>query len=443
MLALGWLKYPGAQVILFDKDRSARAATLAVGGACYEPGSDRAPVAFQPLAHIDQAPERVWPAGFVATLLAAQGVAVDHGIQSAIDDTLRALAGAPPEQRTLTLLATHLGSRERRLREALRPYTLDGNFGQIFDADRDDVHEAPWTMIEMGHLMGLGEAVVIPALEYLFHRIERQFAGQPTLLIVDEAWLFLSHPVFARRLQAWLKTLRKKNVYVVFATQEVADATSKPELLSTILSACHTKIFLPDDEALTPAMTAAYQAVGLTTAEIDILARAQKKRDYYYRSVKGRRLFQLGLGPVALAFVGASSETDQRFLDEVVTTRPEREYACAMLERRGVTGAAAALRRAIEHAEADAPSDANRMPGPDGADDNRPTDPMLALALAAEADLHEMPRSTPDASIHDAPTVVVPLMNHEAETVEIPLDADSLDEDAVTLRIPLTERPAP
>jgi type IV secretion system protein VirB4 len=443
MLALGWLKYPGAQVILFDKDRSARAATLAVGGACYEPGSDRAPVAFQPLAHIDQAPERVWAAGFVATLLAAQGVAVDHGIQSAIDDTLRALAGAPPEQRTLTLLATHLGSRERRLREALRPYTLDGNFGQIFDADRDDVHEAPWTMIEMGHLMGLGEAVVIPALEYLFHRIERQFAGQPTLLIVDEAWLFLSHPVFARRLQAWLKTLRKKNVYVVFATQEVADATSKPELLSTILSACHTKIFLPDDEALTPAMTAAYQAVGLTTAEIDILARAQKKRDYYYRSVKGRRLFQLGLGPVALAFVGASSETDQRFLDEVVTTRPEREYACAMLERRGVTGAAAALRRAIEHAEADAPSDANRMPGPDGADDNRPTDPMLALALAAEADLHEMPRSTPDASIHDAPTVVVPLMNHEAETVEIPLDADSLDEDAVTLRIPLTERPAP
>jgi len=153
---------------------------------------------------------------------------------------------------------------------------------------------------------------------------------------VDEAWLFLSHPVFARRLQAWLKTLRKKNVYVVFATQEVADATSKPELLSTILSACPTKIFLPDDEALTPAMTAAYRAVGLTTAEIDILAKAQKKRDYYYRSVKGRRLFQLGLGPAALAFVGASSEDDQRFLDEMIRTRSVREYARAMLARRGV-----------------------------------------------------------------------------------------------------------
>jgi type IV secretion system protein VirB4 len=170
MLALGWLKYPGARVVVFDKDRSARAATLAVGGACYEPGSDSAPVAFQPLADIDQASERVWAAGFLATLLAAQGITVDHGIQSAIDDTLQALAGAAPHERTLTLFASHIGSRERRLRDAIRPYTLDGNFGQIFDADRDDVHGTHWTMIEMGPLMGLGEAVVIPALEYLFHR---------------------------------------------------------------------------------------------------------------------------------------------------------------------------------------------------------------------------------------------------------------------------------
>jgi hypothetical protein len=115
----------------------------------------------------------------------------------------------------------------------------------------------------------------------------------------------------------------------------VADATSKPELLSTILSACHTKIFLPDDEALTPAMAQAYAAVGLTTAEVQILAKAQKKRDYYYRSVKGRRLFELGLGPAALALVGASSQHDQAFLDELVATRDPRDYARALFERRG------------------------------------------------------------------------------------------------------------
>ncbi|MGO9832829.1 MAG: helicase HerA domain-containing protein [Polyangiaceae bacterium] len=344
MLALGWLKYPDAQVIVFDKDRSARAATLAVGGTCYEPGKETAPVAFQPLADIDQPAERVWAAQFVATLLAAQGVAVDHRTQAGIDETLTSLAAAPRKERTLTLLATQIGSRQRSLRDALRPYTLEGNFGQIFDADEDGVRtDGFWTMIEMGHLMALGPTVVLPALEYLFHKVEAKFTGRPTLLILDEAWLFLSHAVFATRLQAWLKTLRKKNVYVVFATQEVADATSKPELLSTILSACHTKIFLPDDEALTPAMSAAYQAVGLSTAEVHILAKAQKKRDYYYRSVKGRRLFELGLGPAALAFVGASSEQDQLFLDEVIATRHPTEYAAAMLERRGVHWAASEL----------------------------------------------------------------------------------------------------
>jgi type IV secretion/conjugal transfer VirB4 family ATPase len=373
MLALGWLKYPGAQVIVFDKDRSARAATLAVGGICYEPGKETAPVAFQPLADIDQPAERVWAAQFVATLLAAQGVAVDHRTQAAIDETLASLAAAPRAERTLTLLATQIGSRQRSLRDALRPYTLEGNYGQIFDADEDGVRtDGFWTMIEMGHLMALGPPVVLPALEYLFHRVEQQFTGRPTLLILDEAWLFLSHAVFATRLQAWLKTLRKKNVYVVFATQEVADAASKPELLSTILSACHTKIFLPDDEALTPAMAAAYHAVGLSTAEVQILAKAQKKRDYYYRSVKGRRLFELGLGPAALAFVGASSEKDQLFLDELVRTRRPAEYAAAMLERRGVRWAASELAPAIARTDA----------GPDGPEGDAETVPLSAGALS-------------------------------------------------------------
>jgi len=85
VLALQWLKYPGAQVIVFDKDRSARAATLAVGGRCYEPGNEAAAVAFQPLARVDEPAERVWAAQFICTLLAAQGVEARHDLQAAID----------------------------------------------------------------------------------------------------------------------------------------------------------------------------------------------------------------------------------------------------------------------------------------------------------------------------------------------------------------------
>jgi type IV secretion system protein VirB4 len=439
MLALGWLKYPGAQVIVFDKDRSARAVTLAVGGACYEPGNERAPVAFQPLADIDQKSERVWAAEFIAALLTAQSVPVDHAVQSAIDDTLVGLASAPRKERTLTVFASQIGSRQRALREALRPYTLDGNHGQIFDGDHDDVTRSTWTMIEMGRLMGMGPAVVVPALEYLFHRVEAQFDGRPTLMIVDEAWLFLGHPVFAPRLQTWLKTLRKKNVYVVFATQEVADATSKPELLSTILSACHTKIFLPDDEAQTPTMAAAYATVGLTSAEIEILARAQKKRDYYYRSAKGRRLFQLGLGPTALAFVGASSESDQQFLDETLADGSAAHVALALLERRGVQWAADELSRIAERESASthecvAPSpaargsEARRHEPALGARAAPPSSPTVSAPHARSL----LPRTPPSQGL-DPAAVERDRNAHDATAVRVdrPVEATAVRRDAL------------
>ena len=141
MLALGWLKYPGAQVIVFDKDRSARAATLAVGGACYEPGNEtrarRLPAArrHRPAgrAHLGHA-VRPRPCSPPRASRSTTGRKTRHR-----RDAREPRAPPPREQRTLTLLATQLGSRQRALREALRPYTLEGNFGQIFDADRDDV----------------------------------------------------------------------------------------------------------------------------------------------------------------------------------------------------------------------------------------------------------------------------------------------------------------
>jgi len=333
MLALQWLKYPSAQVVIFDKDRSARGATLAVGGRYYEPGNDDCPVAFQPLAPIHRKPAFIWAATFIEHLLEAQSVDVTSEDKKEIVLALKSLATDKAENRTLTIFRELCQS--LKIKEALGPYILGGTFGQLFDASCDTFHDGKWIMIEMGHVMQMGQAVILPALDYLFYRVEQRFYGAPTLLILDEAWLFLSHPVFMRRLQNWLKTLRKKNVYVVFATQEVADATDSP-IMPTILSACHTKIFLPDEEALTPAMARAYRDFGLTDTEIQIVACAQKKRDYYYRSPKGRRLFTLDLGPVALTFAGMSSPADQRFLDELMRTQRPEDIPSSMLRYRGV-----------------------------------------------------------------------------------------------------------
>ena len=180
MLALGWLKYPGAQVVLFDKDRSARAATLAVGGTCYEPGKERR--AYRVSAARRHRPARGAGLGGAVRGDALGGAGRPVGPPRSSRHRRDARWRSRPHRARADAhaLGDELGSRQRALRDALRPYTLEGNFGQIFDADRDDVPTGgAWTMIEMGHLMAMGPAVVVPALEYLFHRVESAVRRAP------------------------------------------------------------------------------------------------------------------------------------------------------------------------------------------------------------------------------------------------------------------------
>jgi type IV secretion system protein VirB4 len=91
----------------------------------------------------------------------------------------------------------------------------------------------------------MGQAgAIAPVLTYLFHRLEARFTGRPTLLILDEAWVFLDHPLFAARIREWLKVLRKKNVSVIFATQSLADI-AQSTIAPAIIESCPQRILLP------------------------------------------------------------------------------------------------------------------------------------------------------------------------------------------------------
>jgi type IV secretion system protein VirB4 len=187
----------------------------------------------------------------------------------------------------------------------------------------------------MEKLMNLGEGAVAAALSYIFHFIEKRFTGELTLLVLDEAWLFLRHPLFREKIEEWLKTLRKKNVFVVFATQDVSDAVKSP-LCTTLIQQCHTKIFLADPMAETQAMAEAYRTFGLGDPEINAISRALMKRDYLYTSPLGTRLFQLDLGEVTLGLIAGA---DQGKLDELAGRHRDEEghvYALEILESKGI-----------------------------------------------------------------------------------------------------------
>ena len=335
LMALQWRRYPEARIFLFDKGASARAATLAMGGEFYALGADT-DMAFQPLARIHDERDRSWAAEWIAGLIAHESVEVTPEVKEAIWSALTSLASAPAEERTLTGLSVLLQS--NRLKQALLPYMLDGPFGRLLDADGDRLGDASVQCFEMEELMHT-PSLVLPVLTYLFHRLERRFDGSPTLLVLDEAWVFLDHPLFAGRIREWLKTLRKKNVAVVFATQSLSDVAGA-SVAPALIESCPSRIFLPNDRATEPQETAIYDSFGLNRRQIELIAQATPKRDYYMQTRMGNRLFELGLGPIGLAVCGSSDKAAQALIDHVLETRSDDGFAAAFLRERGLPWAA-------------------------------------------------------------------------------------------------------
>ena len=133
--------------------------------------------------------------------------------------------------------------------------------------------------------------------------------------------------------------LRKKNVAVIFATQSLADIAGS-SIAPAIIESCPQRILLPNDRAVEPQSRAAYSSFGLNDAQIELVARAAPKRQYYLQSARGNRLFELGLGPVALAFCGASDPAVQARIDALLAEYGEADFAAHFLRDVGLDWAA-------------------------------------------------------------------------------------------------------
>jgi type IV secretion/conjugal transfer VirB4 family ATPase len=340
LMALQFRRYADAQIFVFDFGGSMRAAAHAMGGDWQDLGgalsNDAAtPVALQPLAQIDDAAERNWAAEWIVSILEREKVTITPDAKEYIWTALSSLASAPVAERTLTGLSVLLQS--NALKQALRPYCIGGPFGRLLDAETELLGDPDVQVFETEGLVGTGAAAAV--LSYLFHRIEARLAGWPTLVIIDEGWLALDDPGFAGQLREWLKTLRKKNASVVFATQSLADIETST-IAPAIVESCPTRIFLANERAFEPQIMAIYRRFGLNDRQIEILARATPRRDYYCQSRRGNRLFELGLGEAALAFTAASSKTDQNAISEIFAEHGKAKFAAEWLRHKQVGWAA-------------------------------------------------------------------------------------------------------
>ncbi|CAL7891115.1 VirB4 family type IV secretion/conjugal transfer ATPase [Fusobacterium necrophorum] len=348
-IAAQFKKYKDSQVFFFDKGGSSRVLTENIGGLFHDLGEYT--VAFQPLREIgivqeyiekkkrdlqEQGKEiteellikiteeekaraileRSWVAQWLKDIYTQENVLFDEKKENALAEALISLAELPVKERTMTGL--QLLIQEEQLRMALKPYCKGGDVGHYFDGEEDSFDGShSWQVFEMETLLQMKKASN-PVLQYIFHKLEREAfsKGFPTLLILDECWFVLDSPFFSSKMREWLKTLRKKNVSVLFATQELTDVL-KSSIRDSILASCPTTIFLPYAKAYTENYIPLYRTFGLNDKEIWDISRGTPKRDYYYKSISGTRMFKLNLTEYELAYVAASDTDSQKAIQEI------------------------------------------------------------------------------------------------------------------------------
>ncbi|NKJ39591.1 conjugal transfer protein TrbE [Rhizobium sp. SG570] len=313
LIAAQFRRYAGAQIFAFDKGGSMLPLTLGLDGDHYQIGGDIGPSAngevralsFCPLAELSTDGDRAFASEWIEMLVALQGVTITPDYRNAISRQIGLMA----ESRGRSLSDFVSGVQMREIKDALYHYTVDGPMGQLLDAEEDGLALGAFQCFEIEELMNMGERNLVPVLTYLFRRIEKRLTGAPSLIILDEAWLMLGHPVFRDKIREWLKVLRKANCAVVLATQSISDA-ERSGIIDVLKESCPTKICLPNGAAREPGTREFYERIGFNERQIEIVATAIPKRDYYVVSPEGRRLFDMALGPVALSFVGASGKED-------------------------------------------------------------------------------------------------------------------------------------
>ena len=301
-LASCWLKYPSSRVIYFDKGCTSFQFVKANGGVCYHPGLDE--TTFQPLKNASKNSKRAMR--FLTSIAGVQNISLSARDKNDMVNALRDLVDG---MEYLSIYKEHLQGRNHSSEfvSALENYIGNGTWGNLFDADEDTLVPSAWprlTAIEMGELMEMGDEAIIPALTYIIGQMDELFEGrEPTLLILDEAWVFMKHPVFKSFIVTWLKTLRKYNVFVVLATQEITDFS---ELISSIVTNCYTRIILPNEEAGSDVLKPLYTGIGLSENDIKIVSNPEimrAKKDYYIMQPDGNAVVDFCITPAQLAYL--------------------------------------------------------------------------------------------------------------------------------------------
>ncbi len=311
----GFLKYKDAQVFVFDRGASIRVSAYLNSGQLYDIGKND--ISFQPLSRINDPAERVWARNFIISLLKFEGVEITSEINEDIDEIFKSLINDSVEKRTISNFIQY--SQNEKIRRSLVPYTKKGIYGQFFDGDSNSMGYNNFQVFEMGEIINDTKLSVL-VLDIIFHQIEKRLlAGNPTLIVLDEAAAYLKHELFAEKIEDYMRTLRKKNASLVIATQQVTDITElkNEKLRDSLITSTSTRIYLPNASAKST-FYESYKKMKLSDKEITALEKAEKKKEYIIQQEnRGTAKIDLNLSRFELDYVATANMQEQNKIIEI------------------------------------------------------------------------------------------------------------------------------
>lgn len=237
------------RLFFFDKDRGAEIFVRAIGGTYMTPDVSKVS-GFNPFQLEDSSANRAFLVEFLRALATYDDNRLSPEDLDKINEAVIGNYKLPKEQRKLSHIAAFMGmGGPGSIASRLAMWHGIGSHARLFDNEEDIID------FDSNRIFGFEMGIILqdkyalgPVLLYLFHRIQKSLDGRPTMIVLDEAWALIDNPIFAPKIKDWLKTLRKLNTFVVFATQSVEDA-AKSNISDTLVQQTATQIFLPNLKA--------------------------------------------------------------------------------------------------------------------------------------------------------------------------------------------------
>lgn len=313
LIVAGFLRYPRAQVFVFDKGNSMLGFTKIVGGVHMDLGGGETPIApLSDLRRLGLEYGTEWLLDFARLH--------DVEITTALRREVGAALKSHQESGCTSLEEYAQLVQSNDLRSAIEPYIKGAQTG-LLDGTADPFAFSDMNVFETGALGDSDKPSRVLTLDYVFRQIDSRLGDRPSLIIIDEAWSFLKDPIFARKIESWLRELRRRNTGVLMATQNLNDVSGS-SAFEVLKNNVPTRIFLPNAAAESHELRGAYEGIGLTERQISIIANMTPKQDYYVVQPEGVRIVNFAMGPVTLQLLGGTDERNVKALAEAAARDP-------------------------------------------------------------------------------------------------------------------------